>query len=294
MERNPRDSSSTAVNPTHTHFNHVNVSIMQRASHFSRSTSEAVPWRSAIVGILAGLMLATVLLAPAVWLAKALSQMTAGRMQFIEPVGTVWTGSGRLLLTGGTGSHDSAVLPGRVDWKLRFDGLALVLELHAACCTPRPLQVRAQPRWRGISFQIFDGESEWPASVLTGLGAPWNTVQANGTLRLATHDLSLLWSPQQPMVAGQAKLTAVGLTSSLTTLKPMGSYQLMLLGGDVVEVRLVTIEGSLQLSGSGRWVGPRLTFEGRASAAPGYETALENLLNIIGRRSGKQAIFNLG
>lgn len=267
---------------------------MQLARQFSRPVSQTVPWRWAIVGILAGLALAMVLLAPAAWVAKALEKITSGRLQLIETVGTVWTGSGRLLLTGGTASRDSAALPGRVDWKLRFDGLALVLQLHAACCTSRPLEVRARPGRLGVSLQVFDSQSAWPVSVLTGLGSPWNTLQANGTLSLATHDLSLLWSQQLSIVAGQADLTAIGLTSNLTTLKPMGNYQLMLMGGDAVEVRLSTLDGGLQLSGSGRWAGPRLTFEGRASAAPGYETALENLLNIIGRRSGTQSIFTLG
>lgn len=267
---------------------------MLASRHLSSSTAETIPWRWAAFGIMAGLMLAMVWLAPAIWLATALDKTTSGRIRFIETAGTVWTGSGRVLLTGGDGSRDNATLPGRVDWKLRLNGFALGLELNAPCCTPRPLQARVQPRRHGVSVQIVDGASAWPASLLEGLGAPWNTLQANGTLRLTTQNLSLLWLQQQLTVAGQAALTAVAVSSNLTTVKPMGSYQLLLSGGDAVEVRLTTIDGSLQLSGSGRWVGPRISFEGSASAAPGYETALENLLNIIGRRSGTRSIFTLG
>ena len=57
---------------------------------------------------------------------------------------------------------------------------------------------------------------------------------------------------------------------------------------------LATIEGRLQLQGSGRWVGSRLRFEGEASAAPEHEAALSNLLNIIGRRSGARSIITVG
>lgn len=267
---------------------------MLRPRYFSRSPAEASPWLWALFGGMLGLILAMVWLAPASWLASALDRATSGRIQVVNTFGTAWTGSGQLLLTGGTGSRDRATLPGRVNWKLRLDGFALELELNAECCTPRPLQARARPRWGGVSVQIIDSASEWPASLLEGLGAPWNTLQADGRLRLITQGLSVEWFKQQPTLAGRAELTAVALTSSLTTLKPMGSYQLLLLGGNTIEVKLATLEGNLLLSGSGRWVGPRLSFEGIASAAPGYEAALANLLNIIGRRSGARSIITLG
>ena len=48
------------------------------------------------------------------------------------------------------------------------------------------------------------------------------------------------------------------------------------------------------LSGNGQWVGKRLRFTGEASAAPGREAALANLLNIIGRRSGARSIITVG
>ena len=267
---------------------------MLRPRLVSRFPAQAASWRWALLGGVVGLVLAMVLLAPASWLAAALSRATSGHIQLVETVGTVWTGSGQLILTGGAGSRDRAALPGHVGWKLRLDGFALRLELNAACCTPLPLQARAQLRWGGVGLQIVDSASEWPASLLAGLGAPWNTLQAAGSVRLMTQGLSLEWLKQQPAVAGRAEFTAVALTSSLTTLKPMGSYQLLLLGGNTLEVKLVTLEGSLQLSGSGRWAGSRLSFEGIASAAPGDEAALANLLNIIGRRSGARSIITLG
>jgi len=65
-------------------------------------------------------------------------------------------------------------------------------------------------------------------------------------------------------------------------------------GGDSVSLSLQTLQGDLQLSGSGLWVGQRLRFTGEASAAPEREGALSNLLNIIGRRNGARSLISLG
>ena len=45
---------------------------------------------------------------------------------------------------------------------------------------------------------------------------------------------------------------------------------------------------------SGEWRGGRVRFNGQASAAPGQEAALGNLLNIIGRRQGAVSVITIG
>jgi general secretion pathway protein N len=84
------------------------------------------------------------------------------------------------------------------------------------------------------------------------------------------------------------------MSSRLSTLRPMGSYRLVVQGGDVPTLTLSTLEGALQLSGTGQWVGQRLRFTGEATATPEREAALSNLLNIIGRRSGARSIITVG
>jgi general secretion pathway protein N len=74
----------------------------------------------------------------------------------------------------------------------------------------------------------------------------------------------------------------------------MGSYRISILGGATPALQLDTLEGALQLSGSGQWVGSRLRFSGTASAAPDREAALSSLLNIIGRRSGARSVITIG
>ena len=61
------------------------------------------------------------------------------------------------------------------------------------------------------------------------------------------------------------------------------------------ELSLETLPGSsLQLEGSGQWVAGRLRFSGQAYAAPDKAAALNNLLNIIGQRSGERSLITLG
>jgi general secretion pathway protein N len=187
-----------------------------------------------------------------------------------------------------------AALPGRLDWRLRPSGAGLRAQLAAPCCTPQPLVISSRLRWGGAAIAVDDSRSEWPAQLLAGLGTPWNTLQLEGNLLLATQGLSVEWVEGRLVIAGRAQLVAADMSSRLSTLKPMGSYRITLNGGATSTLQLETIEGSLQVTGSGQWVGSRLRFDGVASAAPGSEDALSNFLNIIGRRNGPRSIITVG
>lgn len=252
------------------------------------------PWHWALAGALLGVLVATVLFAPARWLTGALQRATGDRVVFGEPRGTLWNGSAQVLLTGGPGSTDAAALPTRLDWQLRLRWNGVSARLAAACCTPQPLALRLSPRWGGAQVVLDDRTSQWPAALLAGLGTPWNTLQIEGDLLLSTDRLSVEWAQGRLGIEGRALLTAQRLSSRLSTLRPMGSYRITLLGGTTPALQLDTLEGGLNLSGSGHWVDSRLRFSGTASAAPDREAALSNLLNIIGRRSGARSIITIG
>ena len=267
---------------------------MLRPTSAVRHPVQRSPWGWALSGGLIGLLLALGFFAPAAWLAAGVESASNGQVQLVDAGGTLWNGSARLLLTGGRGSRDQAVLPGRIRWQLRPAWMAFRLQINADCCTPAPLQLRLEPGRNGGRVQVADGQSQWPAAVLAGLGTPWNTVQPDGSLNLKTQGFSLASSAGRVTVAGSAEITALGISSRLSTLKPMGSYLVTVTGGDAPTLTLATLEGSLKLSGSGRWVGARLRFNGEASAVQEHEAALSNLLNIIGRRSGSRSIITLG
>lgn len=251
-------------------------------------------WPWATGGAASGLLLALALFAPAQWLGAAVERANAGQAQLQTARGTVWDGSAQLILTGGAGSRDAAALPGRLSWTLRPRWNHLELQLLAPCCTTQPLRVRVQPHWGGATLSVQDGQSRWPAAVLAGLGTPWNTLQPQGSLDLSTQALTLDWAQGRFVLEGQAQLQANDISSSLSTLKPMGSYLIKVQGGPTTTLQLQTLQGSLQLNGSGRWVDGRLHFQGAASAAPEHQEALSNLLNILGRRDGARSIIQIG
>ncbi len=252
------------------------------------------PWAWARAGAVLGLLMAISINTPALWFTAPLERSLGGRLLFEDAQGTLWNGSARLLLSGGAGSRDLAALPGRLVWSVRPSSEGLSVDLLADCCMQHAWHVSVQPLWGGARVVLSDSLSQWPAHWLTGLGTPWNTVQAEGQLILATKGLVVEWAAGRLVLGGRAQLDAAKISSRLSTLKPMGSYRITMLGGATPSLALETLEGSLQLSGSGRWVGSRLRFEGSASAAPDRLDALSNLLNIIGRRDGPRSIIKVG
>jgi general secretion pathway protein N len=268
------------------------TSISATPRHFA--SQRRSPWGWALSGILVGLLLTLLLNAPARWLTELVQQSLTGRLLLDDARGSVWNGSARLTLTGGAGSTDAATLPGRLSWQLRPSWTGLRLDLNADCCMQQAWQWQVQPRWGGARLLLADQVSQWPTPWLRGLGTPWNTLQVEGQLALSTQALVLEWASGRLLLAGQAQLDALQISSRLSTLKPMGSYRVILSGGNAPGFVLSTLAGALQLSGSGQWVGSRLRFEGVASAAPDRLDALSNLLNIIGRRDGERSIIKIG
>jgi general secretion pathway protein N len=106
----------------------------------------------------------------------------------------------------------------------------------------------------------------------------------------------LQWSRQAGIetLLGQVELQMQQLSTRLSTLRPLGSYRVLVQGGDTVALTLDTLEGSLLLQGTGQLLNGRVHFSGEASAAPDAEAALSNLLNILGQRQGAKSILKMG
>ena len=269
-----------------------------RAPRSNASHETATPWGWAAGGACIGLLVATLAFAPAQWLAQSIHRLTGERVQLLAPQGTVWRGSAQLVLGAGQGSRVLTALPGRLQWQMNLGLEGLTLALNTDCCLPQPWRWTASPTWGGLRLQLSDQAaaqpSRWPSALLAGLGTPWNTLQLQGSLALSSRQLEFQWQPSGWHLAGHAQLDAQQMSSSLSTLKPMGSYRLALEGGQEPTLQLTTLEGSLQLSGAGRWGQGGLRFEGEASVAPERAEALANLLNIIGRRDGARSIIKVG
>lgn len=269
---------------------------MHAMARTARPYSVASPWGWAIAGAVCGILWATLQWAPANWLQQAASAASGGRVVLRESRGTLWHGSAQLGLSGGPGSADGLRLPGRVQWDLGLGLGTLHIALQADCCTRQPQLLELTPGLRSWRLQLAPGESTWPAALLAGLGTPWNTVQLQGPLALKTTGLSLTSALDRMQVEGALSLDLAGLSSSLSTLRPLGSYQLTLQGSDQggATLKLRTLEGSLQLQGAGGWTAGHLHFVGEARADAAHEAELSNLLNIMGQRDGARSVITLG
>lgn len=258
-------------------------------------------WRLPAVGALLGAVLALLVFAPAAWLTAAVASATDQRLLLADARGTVWSGDAVLVLTGGPGSQDAVALPGRLHWTLALSGVrALELTARHACCLNGELRLRAEPGIGRLSLSLppsAEPIGQWPAAVLAGLGTPWNTLQLGGWLRLSSPGLVVELVQGRWRFDGAAQVAVDALSSRLSTLPALGSYSLNLQSdaatGDA-SLSLATTGGDLLLSGSGQWGAGRLRFRGEARAASGAETALNNLLNIIGRRQGALAVISIG
>jgi general secretion pathway protein N len=251
-------------------------------------------FRWGLAGALLGGLGALVLFAPAAWVASALQKASKQQIVLSDPRGTVWNGSAQLVLTGGADSRDATALPERVQWTLRPSISGAHAQVLATCCSAKPMLVAFSPRWGGAQVQIQALVLSLPAQLLAGLGTPWNTLAPQGRLQIQSDTLSIEWLEGRTTLKGSATLEMNDMSSRLSTLRPLGDYRLTLSGGSLPSLQLQTLQGALQLSGSGQWVGSRLRFSGEASAAPDREAALSNLLNIIGRRQGLRSVITLG
>ena len=273
------------------------MKALRRANAPSASPVHS-PRSWAWLGALLGLSLALLVWAPARWLAWGVAQASQGQVQWLNPRGTVWQGSAQLLLSGGAGSRQPQALPGRLHWSLSPTWTGLRLGWRADCCMTEAASVQAALGWNTLQLQASDHRSNWPAALLTGLGAPWNTLQAEGQLQLRTEALQVNWAQGRLQMQGLLELNLQGMSSRLSPVKPMGSYRVALTGTPegtpTPGLDLSTLQGPLLLSGQGQWVGQRLRFTGEARAAEGHEAAFDNLLNILGRRQGARSLLSLG
>ena len=269
--------------------------------------------RWAVSGAVCGSLVAAVVWAPAQWLAAAVASASEGRFQLADAQGSLWSGDAVLLLTAGPGAREASALPGRLGWRIAPTGAGLKVVLQHACCLNGEVGLTLSVglgRWsaRLDPAQPNPGAADaaaaaawigqWPAALLMGLGTPWNTLQPGGLLRLSGQNLSVEGARGRLALNGQVDVELQGFSSRLSTLPLLGSYRLSITGEPdrpgSARVALSTLEGALQLQGSGS-IGPSgLRLRGEATAREADQPALNNLLNIIGRRDGARSLLSIG
>ena len=253
--------------------------------------------RKLLIWLLAGIAsiaLTVLIFFPASWVAAMLEKQSAGRLTLGDTRGTLWRGSA--FVGGAAGSNDpvTPLLPGRFSWKL--SPLVLLGSVKAELENDAALSqtINVTGSWR--QWQVSPGAIVLPAERLAALGAPLNTVQPSGQMRLSWEPLQLTRQNGKIEMTGAMNLAMNDLGSRLSPVKPLGSYDLALAWhGTQADVTLKTVKGPMLLSGSGMFTNGRLQFSGTAQAEAGQEQRLANFLNLLGqrRREGDKDVIGL-
>lgn len=220
---------------------------------------------------------------PANWLATMVERQTAGRLTLGDAHGTLWRGSA--FIGGAASGSDplTPLLPGRFSWRLSPMVLLGVVdaELENIAALSRPVGVTGN--WH--QWDVSPGGIVLPAERLAALGAPLNTVQPSGQMRLSWEGLQLSQQNGTVAMVGMMHLEMNDIGSRLSPVRPLGNYDLALdWQGTLAEVTLKTIKGPLLLNGAGQFSNGRLRFSGTAEAEAGQEQRLANFLNLLGQR----------
>lgn len=263
--------------------------------------SRSATLRGAAVGACVGAVIAFIANIPAAWVAQGVASATAQRLLLADARGSLWSGSAVAVLTGGAQSRDASALPGRLGWALGLRVYGFELTLQHACCLNGSVTIQVRPGYGRFGFTVLPSPGwigQWPSSWLGGLGTPWNTLQLGGTVRLVSPGVKIESVQGRWRIDGRAEIELLGVSSRMTTLNTLGNYRMSITGdagqGGASRLQLSTQDGALQLSGEGS-LGPNgLTFRGEARAEAADAPALNNLLNIIGRREGARTVISIG
>lgn len=252
-----------------------------------------------VLAAVAGLLATVLVIAPAQWAASALSNATGGRVELADASGTAWNGSALLVLASSPEpSAPRATLPERLSWRLSPWSLVvgqLDLTVTHPSALSQPLAVRAPLLGPGTAT-LSATTLRLPASLLVGVGAPWNTIRPGGILMVTWDRLQIGDGRIQGNIGAEWQYAS----SALTPVSPMGHYRLQTNGvWPGTQLDLLTISGPLELKGSGTIAaGGRLRFTGRAQALagtdPGVKAQLTGLISLLGRRDGEGALLNFG
>jgi general secretion pathway protein N len=248
-------------------------------SFWMRRLRAALPWF--VVALIANIVLLLVM-APAAWVTPQFAKATQGHVNLVDPSGSLWHGSAALMLAAGPGGEAATLLPGRIEWHTSFWPLFMGrvhMQMRESEAMRDPVTVDATLRTATLS----PGSMAVPASLLGGLGAPFNTLDLQGDVRLTWTD----WRTFNRQAFGQLIVTLNDMSSRVSRVKPLGSYRVVFQAqGDSGTLDLSTVKGPLMLNGQGTVSEATTSFSGMASAAPDALDNLAGLLNLLGRRVG--------
>lgn len=234
--------------------------------------------------------------APAAWLAPMIERSTQGTLRLERTWGTVWNGQAQLTVQRSKTEH--TVLPGQLAW--RVNGWRLLTGALDAQLTLQGQTLPLTGYLFGNQAQLSIPAAQYalPASSLSTLGAPFNTLKLQGEVRAqwAAFTLPLTGRLSKPAL----ELTVSGLQTRVTGAWVLGSYALSLPAQEAqqptrFQLRTLNPQDPLQLSGQGT-LSHKGTPQFELRSAPATEAQrerLQALLNLLGRREGDTHVLRM-
>ncbi len=194
---------------------------------------------------------------PAPWVGHMVEMASERRIVLRDPAGTAWQGSGRLYAR----QRSGALLDlGTVRW--RASGTTILSgKLGAELALGEPAKVmtiEASP----ASVTLRSLDLEFPGSLLAGFDPALAALGSEGAVRVRSDSLRI----EGDSVLGLAEVEWRALRLTRAQDLELGSHVARLRGaGSRIDIELGTLEGPLQLSGTGTWTrASGLTLSGRA------------------------------
>jgi len=243
----------------------------------------------AVIGCVLLFALAVLALAPSTLIDRELASATDGRLRLVESEGSLWRGSGNLLLPGDFRQP--------IAWQIDKTASAAAGELRGTLTLPAaPGQNVVAPP---VRFEIGAGRIDveglslsLPADVVLRASGAVLPVSASGMLFVQLQRLDL--ADKSATVNGTADWRGASLAATGTELRlDLGDVQLSVTGsGTEIPGSLMNRGGDVALDGTIRWpVGRSLsgdiTLTPRAGLDPGYASGLAAALMMVGRPDGR-------
>lgn len=218
---------------------------------------------------------------PASWFAWGLNRYTSGIVRLDPIAGSLWQGSGRLVIYyPQTVPHDF----GNAEWRINPLWLITGRVQVGLQTNKQDMKVKTTFSLGKGTIALKDTDATFPATFISDLYQPAIMIGPQGQVRLTTSDLVF----GQQNVEGSAALEWLAATSSLSSVQPLGDYRLDITGaGKTANLKLTTLHGDLELTGQGQWqmANGQIQFTGMANSQK-REKELESFMPLLGKDMG--------
>jgi general secretion pathway protein N len=228
--------------------------------------------------------------APAQLLGSLLGQFSNGRLGLTSSQGSLWHGSGHLLLSSPNSiersvdavqNNGTGVNLGQISWDTQ------PLQLLAGRFSVNLTWNNGAPFWITLDTSRLHVEHavvNLPSEIVSALVPTLKAAGLGGQLSVRCDNFSLT----RTEILGQLDIDWNQASSPLSMVNPLGNYHTRLDGrGSVLEIKLETQGDSpLMMQGSGNWTASEgLHFDGIAEANANNKTQLQALLRVMGNET---------